>query len=245
MTHSVECYVYRFLIHKNITSLPISYNQLLEYCKAEGYQVAFYAQERSQKIMQLYNLQQYSETKNAFTISKPDIKIILISNTLSLGERCVALAHELGHIVLQHTNQEILGKSADNQELENAQEEEADSFALCLLAPLCVLRKYNILAASKVEQTSGLPKMWAREAVIAAMERNDSYSPLENALLDDLSSLDRRKKEEPAPPKADSDSLNKESPPTFWEEHWYILVGIGITLIVSGIAFGVWFFFFQ
>lgn len=103
MTHSVEYYAYKFLVQEEIASLPINYDQLLGYCKNEGYQVAFYEQEKAQKIIRLYNLEQYVETKSAFTISKPDIKIILVNNALALNERCFALAHELGHIVLQHT----------------------------------------------------------------------------------------------------------------------------------------------
>lgn len=240
MTHSVEYYAYKFLVQEEIASLPINYDQLLGYCKNEGYQVAFYEQEKAQKIIQLYNLEQYVETKSAFTISKPDIKIILVNNALALNERCFALAHELGHIVLQHTNQGILGKSLDNKTLENSQEEEADSFAVYLLAPLCVLKKYNILSLTKVEKITGLPESWARVAVVEAIEHDDSYMPIENSLIEHLDILDQTNRQLPAPQAGDHEQKKTEL--TFFEKHWYLFIILGIISVILTLV-SIWEYF--
>lgn len=221
MTHTVESYAYRYLANCGVPTLPIGFDRLADWCKNEGYRVMFYGEREARRIIEVYNLQEYTHSKLAFTVSTEKIRIIFLSDSSSYAERCFALAHELGHIYLRHTNQEILGKSIDDQALENAQEEEADSFAVCLLAPLCVLKKYNILSLTKVEKITGLPESWARVAVIEAIGHDDSYMPIENSLIEHLDILNQTNRQLPAPQAGDHEQKKRNS---------HFLKSIGICL---------------
>lgn len=231
MTHTVESYAYRYLENCGAPTLPIGFDRLADWCKSEGYRVMFYREREARDIIEVYNLQEYTRSKLAFTVSTEKIRIIFLSDSSSYAERCFALAHELGHIYLRHTNQEILGKAIDDQALENAQEEEADSFAVCLLAPLCILKKYNILSTTEVEKIAGLPKEWAQKAVIGALERKDSYLPIEKLLIQDFAHLQQED-----PPQI----IRKKNPPEpekehgFWTDRWYLILIIGFAFIAAG-----------
>lgn len=92
---------------------------LLSYGEAEG-------------LIESLALQAHTK-RNAFLLQTQDVGLVLYKDTLPLGAKLFAIAHELGHCFLGHTFYGVREQNFEN----TAQEREADTFALHILAPPC------------------------------------------------------------------------------------------------------------
>ncbi|HBE12798.1 MAG TPA: hypothetical protein DCY74_01370, partial [Clostridiales bacterium] len=79
------------------------------------------------KLLLALGLTTYAMTVNAFTYKDCQFRLVFILENLSDEEQKVLLAHELGHIVLKHTDKKCSGTEGI------LREKEANEFALELL----------------------------------------------------------------------------------------------------------------
>lgn len=112
-----------FLLKSNIDSLPID---VITLAKDNNWIVISYAQ-CPDVIKKEYEEIMY--TNWGFTILYKNNYIIFYNNKINLNLQRLTIAHEIGHIVLNHF-----------QEFDPiTQEKEANYFAVNLLAPMCIL----------------------------------------------------------------------------------------------------------
>lgn len=223
MINSVERYVYKFIIENNITCLPVQFDTLVSAAENLGFKVRFY--DESKEALKQLGLTEMTRIYNAMTVDKPPLRYIFLDDQLPLERRRFSLGHEIGHIVLTHTNYRILGKSpTGNKEAENIQEQEADSFSDYLLAPICVIKAAGINSVRAIERKAALPTSEAEHIFISINDHDGNYDSLERSVLKQFEiSI------EPAPP----------SKPRHLPLYWYLLVIVSVSLIGGGI-YGLW-----
>lgn len=128
----------------HINKLPITNNDIRQIIHEHGYSIITYDAEKSKitnifKKIGIYSIAVHSK---GFTFTGNDDipKTIFLKSTLSSQERLYVLAHELGHIALEHINScSILGYNSYSHE-NKSQEDEANEFIIAFLAPICVLK---------------------------------------------------------------------------------------------------------
>lgn len=128
----------KYLLATGISALPIDFSCLYTLLTEQGFKILSYRQ--GHNLLKKLQLQKYSQDHKAFTIILGDIRVVMYRDSISTAEKLFCLAHELGHIVLGHTPEGILGKS-NSDECDSAQEREADNFAYAFLAPAAVIKK--------------------------------------------------------------------------------------------------------
>lgn len=182
MINSVESYAYRFILDHHISSFPVQFDTLVTAARTLGFKVRFYSQ--SEDALKQLGLQDMMEIYDAMTVDTPPLNYIFLDDKLSLERRRFALGHEIGHIVLNHTNYKILGKSpTGNKEAENLQEQEADSFSDYLLAPICVLKAAGIDSIRLIERKTALPENEAEHVFVCVHNHTGKFDALEKDVL--------------------------------------------------------------
>ena len=166
-----------YILSTGINKLPIRFKDLEGLLKKEDYELKSYIQAKD--LIQNYNLQKHTKY-DAFTVhnSKQNLKIVLYSDKISIGSKLIAIAHELGHIVLNHANCGVCEKNFKDDVLEK----EADVFALHLLAPLCVLKSRNIKTPEEVQQETLLSNDVA-STIYKEIKSQENKEPLEDDIL--------------------------------------------------------------
>lgn len=144
-----------FIIQQSIQTLPLRLHDLECLCNSVGFEL--YPYDTAPGVIAKLNLTQYTKYP-AFMITTEQYKIIFFDNGADTGTRLFSIAHELGHIVLKHGYQGVLG----NTQADTAQEHEADVFAYQLLAPLCVLKARRITELTEIEEETLLNPDQAR-----------------------------------------------------------------------------------
>lgn len=158
---SVEQVAYYYLAMHKIESLPLTLGTIERMICAEGYQVSMYATPAGLPP----ELREFADMAAIAYIKGKDGHVYGNVN-FSIGERLFALAHELGHIVLHHIGIHACGAEAERIE------DEADAFALALLAPPPVLWYYGVRTVEGAQGCTLLPPERARQVV----ERLRRYS---------------------------------------------------------------------
>lgn len=140
-----------------ITSLPFDCFAILKFY---GFRVFSYSHLKEQNN-QLYNIA-VSYTKDSLIWGD----IIAYNERSSSGRIRFSLMHEFGHYVLEHEE--------ENQK----EEDEADMFAACILAPYILIHKFGCRDAQQIHNTFGLSYRAANRALLSYKEwfRNISYS---------------------------------------------------------------------
>lgn len=135
-----------YILQSGISKLPVKFEDLKRSLKKAGCLVFSYGE--AHNIIDKLQLRRYT-SQNAFLVPLPDAEdtLVLYKDTLSYGARQLALAHELGHIVLGHAHCSVLEKSHFE---DTAQEREAEIFARQLLAPCCILRRLRIRTVKQI-----------------------------------------------------------------------------------------------
>ena len=125
------------------------YDICLAYCKDHGWHVVLMGDGgHGDKVLELLGLSEYARGKRAFCYRGLTTQIIAVDSSLPHRQRAFCIAHELGHIMLDHVTQ--------NDTVLERMEAEANYFALQLLAPLAVLDAMDAKSASEIQALCGL-----------------------------------------------------------------------------------------
>lgn len=123
-----------FNILKKLKTYNISVDDLKKIIKQQGYTIVGYDKFSNKKdvevVLNELNLKQFSQTVKAFTYADNNYRIVFISNGLSDAETIILLAHEAGHIFLNHMSR-LNGICDVNVTFEN----EANEFSHYLICP--------------------------------------------------------------------------------------------------------------
>lgn len=163
-----------FLLQQQITVLPLVFEDLLKGIARKGWNFFTYEEIKSCSTLpsafQKYDLQRRMEKYKAFTIFIEGIGVcIFLDETLPFDLRTFVLAHEIGHIVLNHPCINGLACEDDDDEevnldpdTRNPQEVEADVFAMELHAPIGVLYRCQVRSLCDLKKLHLLPEKYAR-----------------------------------------------------------------------------------
>jgi len=112
---------------KQVMGNDMSLKAFADYIKRLGYELVFYNTPSGDAELQRYGVQQLAEETSAFVYCGV-AKIVFVDSNLPYGEKVRNLAHEIGHIVLNHVG---LGDSylRDSEQSER----EAQTFAYMML----------------------------------------------------------------------------------------------------------------
>lgn len=131
---------WRFLIDNDVRRLPVSLSQI---CRHNGI------------ILLRDNLHTYlTDNDRGATYLRDGIYNIVVNGTDSVSVQRYTIAHELGHIFLQHPmNNEKYGRSFGvQQEPKSPTEYQAERFAIDILAPACVLWGLKVHTAEDISR---------------------------------------------------------------------------------------------
>ena len=135
-----------YILTKRICSLPITTDQIKGFINENRYEICSY--QEGLEIIEKFKLQSNMQYP-AFTFANDQFKIVFYHDDLSVSEKNIYLAHELGHIVLNHIYWGTKDKSGNIFE---KQELEADTFAYQLISPICILKALKINTIDKIEK---------------------------------------------------------------------------------------------
>ncbi len=157
------------LIQENITELPIN---IVSLCKRLGIEVKYYIP---------------SDDNDGECTIVEGIPYILVNRNCSTQRKRFTIAHELGHVLLDHVGKYQL-VNREPSPTDNPIEQEANVFASRLLAPACVLWGCKVKSANDIVKLCDISK----QAAEYRMNRlNELYqgnrfltSPLERQVFD-------------------------------------------------------------
>ena len=118
--------------------LPVGMENLRDFCRAAGCELMSVSE--AAELLRVCGLKSVGGDGMLLTAGKR--RVILYRDDLIYGRKLFAIAHELGHVVLSHT-----GAPSNPAP---CQEREADSFALYLLAPVCVLAAMGVNSEEEI-----------------------------------------------------------------------------------------------
>lgn len=145
---------YQFRIDNNLNTLTLNYQDLYNICKEKNWTIIYYG--AAKEFLVSMGKYHYTVGNKAFTIFQNGKITIYLNEKLSMIEKKKTLAHEIAHIYLNHTCYDIvLGRSEDNN-LASIQEDEAEEFALYLLAPPCLLKKLKYNSPADIEHSTNI-----------------------------------------------------------------------------------------
>lgn len=149
-------YAVMSLLKNGIDSLPVTVEQIEKILTNQGWSIINYDPEYSKhaELLKAHNIYALARRVKAFTYKSADERCVFIRSDLSNNDRRLLLAHELGHIELGHLpGNNILGYTPGGL-IDNGQEDEANSFALEFLAPICVLDRRRITAPMTISSVT-------------------------------------------------------------------------------------------
>lgn len=115
---------------------------------------------------------------------------IIFDDSEIIGRVRFTIAHELGHILLNHELEEGFGHYRKISEGKPAIETQADEFATRLLAPACVLKELEIYTAEEIANVCNISRKAAEyraERMKTLRERNKFLtSPLEKRVYENF-----------------------------------------------------------
>ncbi len=169
------------LIDMKIEEFPIDFERIKKIVRRYGWILKPYS--AAQETFQTFGLADYALNHDAFSLFLDDGTIaIFYKDTLSSGYRLHVLAHELGHIMLEHSSVGIIGKNLDPA-VENIQEQEAEEFAAYFLAPPCLMKKLHIKDIDKLEELTLIDGSFAKQLFANLKLQTSDLSIQETELL--------------------------------------------------------------
>ncbi len=152
------------LLGANLRTLPLSVNATLEYLNIKHIKYSNY-----KELLDEETFIKYSQN-DAFTYKREKDFVIFYNDELSQSELRIALLHEVGHIVMGHTefpNDSFDGTFTTFNKLSEKEtdvvEGSAYNFATKLLAPASVLWALKIKTAHEIEKLCDIPKKYAKK----------------------------------------------------------------------------------
>ncbi len=146
-----------YLIRSDIDRLPITFEKLTALLEAEGFHTLSY--QDADEIIEHFGLREHTKYPAFLFVSDAlHARLVLYDGTLSIGERMLHVAHELGHIVCNHCGCGVRQSNFRNV----GQERDANAFMLQFLAPRCVLKANNIRTVNQISAVTMLNKEHAK-----------------------------------------------------------------------------------
>ncbi len=136
-----------FIVKHNVCTLPLEFDHLQRLCTRLGYKMLPYG--GNERIIAELDVEEFTKYA-AFAYRHLDIRIVFFDENRSKSTRHFAIAHEIGHIALDHNYQGTVGFTKAN----TVQEREANTFAYQLLAPLPVLDALNITTLNDIKDST-------------------------------------------------------------------------------------------
>ncbi len=155
---NIQHLVWYILRETKIKSLPIN---IIKICEELGINIRYYDDKNI--IAKTY--------KYGFSFISENEKIIFFNKSINnICTKRFTIAHELGHILLEHYN--------DKTKTYRKMETEANMFAIRLLAPLCILKEMNISSAEELSKLCNISKTAGKyrfARLQKALEKNKFY----------------------------------------------------------------------
>lgn len=125
----------------DMRTLPIVLETFIQKLAERGITTIAYSE--AEKILKKHNLLALTSVYTAFTYFFDNSKIIFYSDELSYIKKVEVIAHEFGHIAMNHTVYNNLAGHSKDIHVQNIFEEEANNFAIEFQAPVPALMQYQ------------------------------------------------------------------------------------------------------
>lgn len=173
---------WRILLDCGIDRLPVDIDTI---CRKLGVRVLSY--DAGAELIERAHLYRAVRHNDGLAFYLQNTPVILFDETMELPRATVTVAHELGHIILDHVQPGGATASHPGMERRIASEEKAaDRFAVRLLAPACVLWALNARTPEEIMALCQIPRPAAeyRARRMAALYERGRFltSPLERRL---------------------------------------------------------------
>lgn len=188
-------YATKELLKKNITTLPITVEQIEKIITSYGFIIITYDTNCKPHIEVLEELGVLSLAKRtkAFTYISKSEKLVFIECGISTNDRRLLLAHELGHIVLGHMSNNCIVGYKPGGLIDEGQEDEANAFALEFLAPVCILDRKHITNVNSISSITLLDDKRSR-LVADEIKNHKKFTDYELELCDQFETARQHKK---------------------------------------------------
>lgn len=166
---------WKMLIDYNVDTMPVP---IVRLCREMGIVMKYYKP---------------NDTNDGKTLYIDGVPYILINEDIPKERKRFVIAHELGHIVLGHIEDDgsVLFHSEKSQK--TPIENEATAFALRLLAPACVLNGCSVENADEIERICQIPsepaKLRMKRMKLLYKRNKFLTSPDEKAVFENFSSF--------------------------------------------------------
>lgn len=158
------------LVINESSSLPTDIKGIV---KREGYQVI--TRGKGQGLIDVFGLTEYARTKPAFSAKHGESYYIFLSDALNSNAKDKAIAHEIGHILLHNIGRNGVFGWSDESKWAEIYENEADDFALCLLAPPPMLIQHKVKGVDDIMRLTGLSHADSQIARQNLLDYQDQY----------------------------------------------------------------------
>lgn len=173
MQTSIYCAI-QTLLRYDICELPLLGKDIEKIIQMQGFDIISFdlpVEQSQAKDFKELGILDIVNIHKAFTYVNNDNKYVFYRSTLSAEEKNILLAHELGHIRLGHFSSPGIRCSSDFRS-KSFQEIEADEFAIELLAPTCILKKYKQLTPDKISHLTLLGRSNAEHVFFKVQQHN-------------------------------------------------------------------------
>ena len=157
------------LLSCGICTLPVRVSVI---CRKMGVSLCSYAQ--GYTLIQQFRLGPQTHDSDGFLFRIGDTPVIFYNQSKPVPRQRFTIAHELGHLVLNHQGPLI---NREPSPKDNPVEQAANRFAADLLAPACVLRGLKVRSAFGVAQLCDIsgPAASFRMAQLRRLYEKDAY----------------------------------------------------------------------
>lgn len=171
-------YAIKELSENGVNALPVTTEQLEAIIISKGFKIINYdvSCKKHAEILNNFGALQLAGRTKAFTYVSKQEKVVFISIGISANEKRLLLAHELGHIALNHVSGDSVIGYKPGGLIDDGQEDEANSFALEFLAPVCVLNRNHI---NSPQEVSALTLLDEKRSKLVADEVRNYKKPTE------------------------------------------------------------------
>lgn len=160
---------WRILLDCNVERLPVDLNLI---CKVLGVRTTSYR--ANLVLIQRRNLSEIVARSDGLSFFVGDTPVVMYNETCTPERIRFTVAHELGHIVLNHVSPgSVTTANREPNPQDNPRETAANQFAARLLAPACVLWGLDLHTSEEIARTCRISKQ-AAEFRVARM--NELYS---------------------------------------------------------------------
>ena len=160
-------YAIQSLLKNNITSLPITSSKIEAILSSYGYSIIYYdiGYDKHIQILKNYGIYNLAKRTKAFTYKSLDNRLVFVRANVSASERRILLAHELGHIEMEHISENKILAYNPIGLIDDKREDEANVFAMEFVAPICILDRKRCADIYSVSSETLLDDKRARMVV--------------------------------------------------------------------------------